>query len=169
MVNQEIISQREGGMAMIPKIKQILYTTDLSQNSDYVFRYALNSAEMHDAQIDILYVLQYDIAFSAPEFIAMDLEKKPVVLEKIRKRLDDFVQQELKDDPARIKRVSSIQVVEGSPVVEILKMADKLKADMLVMGTHSKGVIAHTFLGSVASSVLQRVRIPVFIVPLPEE
>jgi nucleotide-binding universal stress UspA family protein len=156
-------------MTVIPKIKKILYTTDLSQNSDYVFRYALNSAEMHDAKIDMLYVLQYDVIFATPEFIAVGQEKKPVILEKIKKRLDDFVKLELKDDPTRISRVSSIHVVEGSPVVEILKMGDKLKADMLVMGTHSKGVIAHTFLGSVAASVLQRVRIPVFIIPLPKE
>ena len=43
---------------MIPKIKKILYTTDLSLNSAYVFRYALNSAIKHDAKIDILHVLE---------------------------------------------------------------------------------------------------------------
>jgi nucleotide-binding universal stress UspA family protein len=169
MVSIEIILQTEGGKAMIPKINKILYTTDLSENSEYVFSYALNSAEMHDAKIDIIYVLQYTVS-SGPDFIVLlDQEEKTAILEKIKKRLDDFVQRELKDNPARIKRVSSIQVVEGSPAVEILKMADKLKADILIMGTHSKGVIAHTFLGSVAANVLQRIRIPVFIIPLPKE
>jgi nucleotide-binding universal stress UspA family protein len=36
------------------------------------------------------------------------------------------------------------------------------------MGTHSKGVIANTFLGSVAKRVLRRTRKPVFVIPLPQ-
>ena len=42
---------------MIPKINKILYATDLSENSAYAFRYAINSAIAHDAQIVILHVL----------------------------------------------------------------------------------------------------------------
>jgi len=36
------------------------------------------------------------------------------------------------------------------------------------MGTHGKGIISHTFLGSVAERVLRRIRKPVFIIPLPK-
>jgi nucleotide-binding universal stress UspA family protein len=39
----------------------------------------------------------------------------------------------------------------------------------MVLGTHGKGFLAHTFLGSVSSSVLHRTRKPVFIIPLPSE
>ena len=38
---------------MIPKIQKILYATDLSENSAYAFRYAINSAKKHDADIII--------------------------------------------------------------------------------------------------------------------
>ena len=41
---------------MIPQIKRILYVTDLSDNSAYVFGYAINSAKNHDAGIIILHV-----------------------------------------------------------------------------------------------------------------
>lgn len=41
---------------MIPKINHFLYATDLSKNSAYAFRYAINSAEKHDTQIHILHV-----------------------------------------------------------------------------------------------------------------
>ena len=115
---------------MIPRIKKILYATDLSQNSDYVFRYALNSAEMHGAkieivhvlQIDLLSVFQYDVILASSDIIVPNQEKKTIILKKIKKRLDDFVKRELKDNPSMIKRVSSIHVVEGSPIVEILKI-----------------------------------------------
>lgn len=157
-------------MTSIPKIKKILYTTDLSENSAYVFCYALNSAEVHDAEIHILHVLKY--FFPLPYgFFATSIpeDEKPAILEQIKKRLEDFVQRELKDNPASINRVSSIQVIEGDPVVEILKKADEMKADVLIMGTHSKGLVSQTFLGSVATNVLQHSRVPVFIIPIPKD
>jgi nucleotide-binding universal stress UspA family protein len=163
-------SRQLGGLSLtsIPKIKKILYTTDLSENSVYVFRYALNSAEVHDAEIHILYVLKYFFPLPYGFFAATTPEdEKPAILEQIKKRLDDFVQRELENDPARMNRVSSIQVTEGDPVVEILKKADETKADVLIMGTHSKGIVSQTFLGSVATDVLQHSRVPVFIIPIP--
>jgi len=154
---------------MIPKIKKILYTTDLSQNSTYVLRYAFNTAEMHDAKMDIMHVSEFSVT-AFPDSLALGIapEDKSSILTKIRKRLDDFVHQELGEKATTVKRISSILVVEGNPVVEILKTADELKADVIIMGTHSKGIIAHTFLGSVAAQVLQRSRIPVFIIPFPK-
>lgn len=164
---------------MIPKIKKFLYTTDLSQNSAYVFAYALNSAEMHDATIDIICILPppeprypellvMDVKY--PELIVPDAKhEKPAKLALLKKKLDEFVHKELKDNPARVSRVSSIQVIEGDPVTEIINKADELKADVLIMGTHSKGLIARTFLGSVATNVLQRIKIPVFMIPVPAD
>ena len=43
---------------MIPQIKRILYATDLSDNSAYVFRYAIDTAKKYDAGIIILHVLE---------------------------------------------------------------------------------------------------------------
>ncbi|MGZ3559114.1 MAG: universal stress protein, partial [Thermodesulfobacteriota bacterium] len=57
----------------------------------------------------------------------------------------------------------------GHPVEEILKAADEEQCSLIVLGTHGKGFLRHTFLGSVARSVLDRGRKPVFIVPLPHE
>jgi nucleotide-binding universal stress UspA family protein len=41
---------------MIPRIQKILYPTDLSDNSTYVFRCAINSAKKHDVKITIFHV-----------------------------------------------------------------------------------------------------------------
>ena len=37
------------------------------------------------------------------------------------------------------------------------------------MGTHGKGALENTFVGSVARRVLRRTRHPVFVVPLPRD
>ncbi len=159
------------------KIKRILYATDLSENSAYALRYAVAPAETYEAEICILHVLE--TMPSPQDFLLRDsplgkgLEKEYVAekakaVEKIKDRLNEFCRQELKDKPALLKWVT-IHVVEGTPAVEILKKIDEIQPDLVVMGTHGKGFLAHTFLGSVAQKVLQRVRIPVCIVPLPEK
>jgi len=166
---------------MIPKIKNILYATDLSKNSAYAFRYAVNSAGHHMAKIHILHVLESGQAKRSPFWVDLlphlpqgELDgayskKKGAVREDIRKRLEDFCKRELKNKPASLKIVSSIQVVEGDPAGEILEKADQLKADMVIMGTHGKGLLTHAFLGSVAEKVINRIKIPVFIIPIPGE
>jgi len=54
-------------------------------------------------------------------------------------------------------------------IQKILSKAQELNCDEIIMGTHSKGIIANTFLGSTAKRVLRRSRKPVFIIPLPKE
>jgi nucleotide-binding universal stress UspA family protein len=58
---------------------------------------------------------------------------------------------------------------QGDPVEEILKAVDEEGCDVIVLGTHGKGFLEQTFLGSVSSSVLLRTRKPVFVIPLPSE
>jgi nucleotide-binding universal stress UspA family protein len=46
---------------------------------------------------------------------------------------------------------------------------EDLKADILILGMHGRDIFKHTFLGSVSQKVLQRIRKPVYIIPIPEE
>ena len=155
---------------MIPEIKRILYATDLSPNSAYAFRYAINSAKKHDAGIIILHVIEEMAPFFDKERLKMISEKKTSeAMGRIKKRLKIFCDKELKDDPECADKIASIEVCQGYPPEEILRMADELGCDVIVMGTHGKGIIRHSFLGSAAQKVLRRVRKPVFIIPLPED
>ncbi len=153
----------------MPKIKKILYATDLSPNSDYAFRYAINSAKKHDAEVIILYVVEERAPFFDEERLKEISDKKIAdATDLIKKRLKIFCDKELKDDPQYADKAISIEVCKGYPPEEILREADASDCDIIVMGTHGKGVIRHSFLGSVAQKVLRRVRKPVFIIPLPE-
>jgi len=159
---------------MIPKINKILYTTDLSENSAYAFRYAINSAEKHDAQIHVLHAIEPLRHQTTDCSFPFNLEKihetaRQELLNEIKERLEQFCREELKNNPEWLKRVKSIDVIDGHPAPAILAKTDELKPDLLIMGTHSKGFLAHAFLGSVAEKVLNRIKIPVFIIPLPEK
>jgi nucleotide-binding universal stress UspA family protein len=163
---------------MIPEIKKILYATDLSSNSIYALRYAINSAIKHDADIIILHVFEkVDPASNVMLDLYLFKEQHQKILtehvnetkELIRQRLRKIRDEELKDHPEFADKVISIEVCEGFPAEKILSKAEELNCDVIIMGTHSKGIIANTFLGSTAKRVLRWTRKPVYIVPLPKE
>ena len=163
---------------MIPQIKKILYATDLSKNSVYAFRYATKMAEKYDAGMIILHVIE-PIPSIAKHYMKVYVDEskweekikyeQDLAIERIKKRLQEFCKQETQEPPQCLAQVSSILVRPGYPVEEILKAADEEDCSIIVLGTHGKGFLKQTFLGSVARSVLDRAKKPVFIVPLPYE
>ena len=162
---------------MIPNINKILYATDLSDNSAYALRYAINSALKHDADIIILHVFELvsttnramlDLYLDEESRNSIFNERVTDTIDRIRKRLKIFCDKEFNGDTKFAGKVESIEVCEGFPAEEILSSAEALNCDAIIMGTHSKGFIANTFLGSTAKRVLRRTRKPVFIVPLPK-
>lgn len=158
-------------------IKKILYATDLSDNSAYAFRYAVNTALRYGAEIVILHVLE-SLSGTAESVIKTVLdedqldrilkEKVSESTDRIKKRLRIFTDKEFANCCECMEIDMSIKVMEGYPAEEILKQANELDCDIIVMGTHGKGWVSHAFLGSVAERVLRRVRKPIFIIPLPE-
>jgi len=164
---------------MIPQIKKILYATDLTKNSTYAFYYATDLARKHDARIIILHCVESISPSIYGEGITENMlklirknkeEEKEQDTAEIKLLLQQFCQNiESQIGPPCVNLVSEIIVKEGHPAEEILNTADRMGCDVIVLGTHGKGWLKHAFLGSVASSVLERTRKPVFIIPLPSE
>jgi nucleotide-binding universal stress UspA family protein len=160
-------------ISIIPQIKNILYATDLSKNSSYAFLYAIDMAKKHGAKVLLLHAIEpvpvYVEAYAAmtDEFKKKQHEE---IIESMKKHLQGFCKKaEAQIGPPCVELVSKILVPVGHPPEEILNAADKEGCDVIVLGTHGKGFLAHTFLGSVSSAVLHRTRKPVFTIPLPSE
>jgi nucleotide-binding universal stress UspA family protein len=158
------------------EIKKILYATDLSKNSTYAFRYALDLAAKYGAKITILYVLEALSATGAtilsaylgPEHLLENVEeRRGHIKERIGQRLQVYLDKVPLDWPRLDASKVDVVISEGYPAEQILEQADKLECDMIVMGTHGKGFLQQTFLGSVAKRVLRRAHKPITIVPLP--
>jgi nucleotide-binding universal stress UspA family protein len=158
---------------MIPQIKKILYATDLSKNSSYAFLYATDMAKKHGAKIVIVHAVESIPSYvNAYAGIGVDFEQKQQgeISEEMKAHLQEFCRKaEAQIGPPCVELVSKILVPRGHPPEEILNAADEEGCDVIVLGTHGKGFLAHTFLGSVSSAVLHRTRKPVFIIPLPSE
>ena len=55
-----------------------------------------------------------------------------------------------------------------APAREIVSYAASAHIDLIVMGTHGRGPVAHLFMGSVAERVVRTASCPVLIVRHPE-
>jgi nucleotide-binding universal stress UspA family protein len=163
---------------MFPETHKILYATDLSPNSPVVLRYAINSAIKNDAEIIILYVFEHeDPTRRAMLDLYLDKNQRQKIFaehttearELIAQRLKKLRDRELKNIPELDDESISIELCEGFPAEEILRKADEFNCDLIIMGTHGKGILRHTFLGSTSKRVLRRTRKPVCIVPMPKE
>ncbi|MDH3453916.1 MAG: universal stress protein [Desulfuromonadales bacterium] len=162
---------------MLPTYQNILIATDLTPNCVFAFKHAVMLARESKAKVHLLHVVpEVDAGFRSYVSAVMGsgiLEKFEAQHEEearaeIRKELEEFTKEELADHPEDFKNIVSIQVLHGHAVSHILQEAERLNADVIVMGTHGKGALQHTFLGSVTEKVLRRSKRPVFVVPIPD-
>lgn len=58
---------------------------------------------------------------------------------------------------------------EGDSSDKILEAAEEIHADLIVLGTHSRGGIENILMGSVAKNVVGKSQIPLLVIPIQEE
>ena len=162
---------------MIPKIKNILYTTGLGSGTPFVFRYALSLAQTYDAKIHIIHGHEplsssaqsmadlYMVQGTSTEVM---MRKVAEVEEKIVERLERLCAKETASDPQGRQRVASITVVTLPPKQAILEEAEKREIDLIVMGSHRHSVLADAMLGTTTLKVLHQSTIPVLVVRIPK-
>lgn len=160
---------------MLPEVRKILYSTDLSKSSTAAFEHASYIAKKTGAEIHILHVVEKlsNEAKITLQTYVMDRNVRHDLLQervhnaeaKLHLRQENFWDNLHADELHVRQQISSIKVVEGFPAETILKYAKELEVDLIVMGTHEKGLM-HTFLGSVAKNVLNRAHVPMLIIPI---
>jgi nucleotide-binding universal stress UspA family protein len=147
------------------RIKHILCPIDFSEFSRHALDRALVMARAHDATVTALHVVPASVAVPVgvpfgPEgpgpFLAHHVDREQAGDELVR-----FVGR------AATRGVPvQPQVVEApSAYREILLLADRLEADLIVMGTHGRSGFDRLLVGSVTEKVLRRANVPVLTVP----
>jgi len=74
----------------------------------------------------------------------------------------------LSDEDRRELRAKASTVTSNNPAAEIVEYARTNGVDLIVMGTHGRGAIAHLLMGSVAERVVRTAPCPVLTVRNPE-
>lgn len=145
-------------------VSNVLVPVDFSETSGRALAYARMMAEKFHASLHLLHVIPDPQTKAMPVVAA---GAAAVAVEETRQAMEADARQQLADiDGGSAARDATIQF--GHPFVEIVRFARDRKVDLIVMGTHGRGAIAHMLLGSVAEKVVRKATCPVLTVRHPE-
>jgi nucleotide-binding universal stress UspA family protein len=152
--------------AVMMTLKNILVATDFSEASTTAQVYGRELARRFHATLHVLHVVE-DVA--ARLVTASGL---PYDLSSVQAELEATAQKRLRetlpDDEAAGVPTLRVQVTAASPARTIVEYAADHAIDLIVVGTHGRGPVAHFFLGSVAERVVRIASCPVLTVHHPE-
>ena len=149
---------------MFDEVKKILVPVDFSEPSRTALRAACGIARRYGAQITLLNVYQIP-GFVYPDgFMPASPDTMRELIEQTETALATQKASAERDGVASVVTKAS----EGAPFAEILGEAEAGAYDLIVMGTHGRTGLSHTFLGSVAENVVRRALCPVLTVRPPK-
>ncbi len=82
--------------------------------------------------------------------------------DEIRVQLKGFIETGLRAAGVSALKVNA-HVYPGDPASEILRLAEDVKADLIVVGTHGRVGVKRILMGSVAERVMREARCPVLV------
>jgi nucleotide-binding universal stress UspA family protein len=140
--------------------RRIVVPTDFSQTADHALSKAIEMARALPAQLCLIHVHSPVVVLPPP----IDMVSLTTVFPKALEQMGDA----LEERSARVRDAGvacEAELIEGSPPAEIVGFADRSGAELIVMGTHGRGGLAHAVLGSVTERVIHRAPCPVLVVP----
>lgn len=144
--------------SIMVKLDNLLLPTDFSEPSLVSTHYALELAARFQAKLHLLHVIEDPVLY-VPMFESFPLPSREEFEVYAQDRLDNWI---LPEDATEFDQTTCWR--HGKPVAEILRYARENTIDMIVMGTHGRGLAAHLLLGSVAEKVVRKAPCPVLTV-----
>jgi nucleotide-binding universal stress UspA family protein len=144
-------------------IRKILVAVDGSKPSFSASTYAIDLAKTYDAKLIILDIVS-PIIFGHLEYADIGRTKEAEIIEKEKAQqgVVDKVKQKAIEKKVSVK--TDVLIKYTSVVKEIVEYAEKMKVDMIVMGSRGMTGFKKLLLGSVASGVVTYSHCPVLVV-----
>ncbi|MCU0252663.1 MAG: universal stress protein [Vicinamibacterales bacterium] len=142
-------------------LKTVLVPTDFSEASESALRYGKAMAEKFGATLHVVHVMEDLLAhaWAAEVYVSSMPQLRDEIEKESRLRLGAL----LTDGERKAFRAETA-LLAGNPFLEIVRYAKTHGVDLIVMGTHGRGPIAHMLLGSVAEKVVRKSPCPVLTV-----
>jgi nucleotide-binding universal stress UspA family protein len=160
-------------------MKRILVPIDFSDVTPSLIGLARQLAKALDAEIHLVHVKEFTAAATSgalgyglagmPELAPISgvpvpgFESMPETIPEDEGQTSKLTkwQEEIAQDGIKV----SLQEPTGAVAEEILKQADALNADLIMMGTHGHGAMYNLLVGSATKGVLKHSTRPVLLVP----
>jgi nucleotide-binding universal stress UspA family protein len=154
-------------------IKKVLYAVDLGENAKPALSMALHLAKTNNAKLILLFVVEPlrsssmdSVAMYFPQETLKEMHERSIeeIKDNINKQIKDLYNEQIESELP--DKNFETHVLAGVPAPTIIKTAVKMDVDLVVMGSHSHGVLDNLFLGSVANKVVTHSTKPVLLVPV---
>jgi nucleotide-binding universal stress UspA family protein len=138
--------------------RKVLLATDFSDTARNALDHAVYFAECFDARLHLLHVVNKQIWYDA--FLLTGFEFN-ILEEQVYKQAETSLHQLLNDT----ETTCTIHITRGSPMDQIRDKADRLGADLIVLGTHGNSNAENVLIGSVAEKIVRHAPCAVLTVP----
>ncbi len=148
--------------------RKILVGIDFSEVSDAVFESALIFGKLYNAELHLIHVIEpisplfheegFEPLIQTEEFQVV-FEVESILKEESKQKLDRYI---LKGKAEGLNISSSVEI--GNIAETILEISDEKEFDMIVIGSHKKGLFEKLLLGSVAEKIVNKSKISTLVV-----
>jgi len=148
----------------VPKIKKVLIAMDYDQTSLKVAVTGFSMANAMNAETILLHVIsEQPVYYSSYTYMR---ELRVDIMEDLTISTQEFLNKAKKHlGDESIKTI----LIEGDIAETILQTAQKLKVDIIVMGSHSRKWLESIIMGSEVENVLKGTTIPLIVVPTKKQ
>ena len=140
---------------------KVLAALDLARTTPDVLREARIWARRLSAELILIHVAEPDPDFigygAGPESVRLAVAHKFTRAHQRLEALSVELRKEGLDATALL--------LQGATAETILREADRLSADVVLMGTRARGAVRELFVGSVSKEVLRKSTRPVLLIP----
>ncbi|KAF8018336.1 hypothetical protein BT93_H3280 [Corymbia citriodora subsp. variegata] len=152
--------------------RRVLVAVDESEESMHALSWCLKNiiSDKFSDTLLLLYVKPPRAVSTALDGTAFLFSSDVMLaIEKYGNEVADCVMEKAKKLCSELADVKVETRIENGDARDVIcQMADKLGADLLVMGSHGYGLIKRAFLGSVSNHCAQNAKCPVMIVKKPK-
>lgn len=146
------------------EIRKILVPTDFSESARHALGYALSLAEEFHAEVTLLHVVEEMAVGYASDLF-------PVPMAEVFHEISAYARKELAALASTGREKGLVvkeSLLQGKPSHEIVRVAAEESFDMIVLGTHGRGVLDHALFGSTTDRVVRKAPCPVLTCRRPE-
>ena len=145
-------------------MRNLLVPVDLSEISIAIVERASCLAQSFTSSVWLMHVL-----LRAPDSVPFNLDRAVLrrevakELRNRRRQLHDLARQ-LREDRVHV----ITRLIPGTVNTTIVAEAERIDADLVIMGSHGHGNVYHALFGGVGQSVMRKVSCPVMLVSAPK-
>ena len=138
----------------------IICCINLTENSNDIVKYTRDIAKIDDARVIVVHALP-----STAHLLNYVTSRSMVesILDESKARTEKFLKEFVEKNFAGLK--AEPLLMSGNPARELIELADKVCADLIIMGSIStKGLFSFMF-SRPSESVIGHTRVPVMVIP----